>query len=301
MKDAKQQQQQPPSDRAPVADRGKWRDDKGKEGEKKKEPRETDPEKMTPKERQRMAKITRQWRVAMDFLFRHLAVITFRFNVFFVRQLTDFANAMDAGDEFRAQMKRKKSDKPRITSIKTMLETAEALDAAGQKDEAARLQQLVDLSGRIRTWGLMANDYHKLIMGVFEVESQEDEDVMDSMTSHLNGIQSYTNRGYDFSQAKFVHKIDLSEFTEMEKVYLNWPVAVRSALFSASQYLKLASEVTSMPILEENPTGMLKEMQAAEFLMALNLDDALNERSTEDEQQMALLLGQHHSPPHMQT
>lgn len=274
-----------------AAGKGKGKD-KGKEGEKK-EPRETDPEKMTPKERQRMAKTVRQWRVAVDFLFRHLAVITFRFNVFFVRQLTDFAKAMDAGDELRAQQKRKKSDKPRITSIKTMVETAEDLDAAGKTDEAARLQQLADLSGRIRTWGLMANDYHKLITGFIDVETEEDEENMDRLTSFLNGIQSYTNRNYDFSQSKFVHKIDLSEFTEMEKVYLNWPVTVRSALFSASQYMKMASEMTGMPILElEDPTPMLKEMQAAEFLMALNLDDALNERNTGDEQQMALLLGQ---------
>lgn len=219
----------------------------------------------------------------MDFLFRQLATITFRFNTFFNKELTEFAKAMDYGDDLRSQQKLKKSDKPRIWNLRTMLEAADLLKATQQLEEADRLRSLANLFGRTRTWGLMAAELQRMAT----VKSEK-------MKSLLETVQGFTNRTVDYSTLKYVFKIDLSEFTELEKKYLTWPVAVRTALFAGAQFLKLASDASGMPILvATDPTYLLRNMQPAEFVLALNMEEALNETYTEEDKKKAILLGKY--------
>ena len=99
----------------------------------------------------------------MDFLVRHIAITTFKYNCFELDDLPQFMIAMEKADGIRATTKLKKGEEKHITSFKTMKEASELLVQHQYLVEANRIRKFLDIAGRMRGLTMIAGGFYKAL------------------------------------------------------------------------------------------------------------------------------------------
>ena len=241
--------------------------------------------KLTDKERRKIEKNLEKWRVFMDFLFRHIAVATFKYNTFENEELTPFMIALEKAEGIRETMKLKKTEEPRISTIKMMKDCTQLLDQHKYSKEAARIRRFLDITGRMRGLGMIATSYYKAlkkgkIRGV------------DKLKYYLDYWKGFCARNYDYSQLQF-RGTDPETFNTLEKKYMHWPTVVRTTINLSQKFMKRSSEATGLELMHPDPKTLWRYMQAGEFVLATNIDDMLFNKHQNDSKSMLIGNKQH--------
>jgi hypothetical protein len=106
----------------------------------------------------------------------------------------------------------------------------------------------------------------------------------------LDYWKGFCVRSFDFSELK-VDNIDTSAMSDIERQYIAWPAVLRTSLHLAQTFLKRVCNSTGLEMVNsEDVTGMLKHMQAAEFVVATKMEDMLFERVVQESTAYSQLL-----------
>lgn len=235
---------------------------------------------MTEKERKKWEKNLRSWRMFMDFLVRHVAIATFRYNCFEQDDLPQFMIAMEKADGVRATAKLKKGEEKRITCFKNMKDTTEMMLQRQYIVEANRIKKFLDIAGRMRGIGTIAGGFYKSL-------KKGKVKGIDRIKYYLDYWKGFTVRSFDYSVLEF-KGTDPETFNELEKKYKVWPTVVRTALNLSQKFLKKASDATGLEMISEDPKTLQKHMQAAEFVLATKIEDMLFQKVVHETKSFSL-------------
>ncbi len=227
--------------------------------------------KLTDKQRKKWDKNVRVWRAFMDFLVRHVAIATYKYNCFEAEDLAQFVIAMEKGEAIRSKTKLKKGEEKRVTSFKSMKETSELLAQHQCLVEARRIGNFVDIAGRMRGLGTIAGGFYKSL-------KKGKVNKLDKIKHYLDYWKGFTVRTFDFSQLAF-RNADPRTFNELESKYRVWPTAVRTALHLAQKFLKTASDATGLEVLVRDLRLQQQHMQTAEIVLAARMEDVMRRES----------------------
>ena len=231
-------------------------------------------DKMSEKDRKKWEKNLEKWRLFMDFLVRHIAIATFKYNCFEKDGLTDFMMALEKAEMVRATSKLKKGDEPRISSFKTMKESADMLLQQKYLAEANTIRNFLDLAGRMRGLAMIAG-------GFFKALKKGKINALEKLKHYIDYWKGFCVRSFDYGELTF-RGTDPERFNELERKYLVWPTVVRTAINLAQKFLKRASDSTGLELISRDPKTMQRHMQAAEFVVAARIEEMLFQKVVQE-------------------
>ena len=229
---------------------------------------------MTDKQRKKWDKNLQKWRIFLDFVFRHLAIATFRYNCFEHEDLTPFMIAVEKAETMRSQMKLKKGETAKITSFKVMKESADLLTLHKHLNEAARLRRYLDIAGRMRGISMIAGGFYKAL-------KKGKVKGLDKIKYYLDFWKGFCVRSFDYTELQF-RNASPDSFNTLERQYLVWPTVLRTALNLGQKFLKKSSESTGLDLITKDPRGLQQHMQAAEFVVAAKMEENLFHRVVQE-------------------
>lgn len=206
----------------------------------------------------------------MDFLFRHVAIATFKYNVFETENLTNFLKAMDTAEHIRSTIKLKKGEEPRIGSLRTMKDSAELLHQRDYLQEAKIIRTFLDVSGRMKGLGMIGTSFFKAL-------KKGKVRGLDKIKYYVDFWKGFCIRTYDYGQLA-MRGVDPDSLSELEKRFLPWACAAKTAINLSQKFLRRASEATGLDLMSDDPATIQKHMQAAEFVLATKMEEMLFER-----------------------
>lgn len=231
-------------------------------------------DKMTDKERKKWDKNLEKWRVFIDFLFRHISIVTYKYNCFEREELTQFLIALEKGESLREQTKLKKTESLEIDSFKVMRECADLLYQHRHVPEANRIKRFLDIMARMKGLSMIATGFYKLL----KKGKVKGVDELKHFSEYWKGFGSRT---FDFRALEFQNAAR-DGLNALERKFLVWVTAVRTTINLSEKFLKQASESTGLQLLSTDPKTMQRHMQAAEFVLAAKLEENLFDRVSQE-------------------
>ena len=231
-------------------------------------------DKMSDKERKKWEKNLQKWRIFMDFLFRHISIVTFKYNCFEREELTQLMISLEKGEGLRMKTKLKKGEKPEIHSFRSMRECADLLLQHKYINDSNRIRRFLDIMGRMKGISMIAGGFYKAL-------KKGKVKGLDKLSHNLDFWKGFCVRSYDYSELQFRNAMSDS-FNELEKKFLVWPTVVRTSLNMAQKFLKCASQSTGLDLLSADPKIMQRHMQAAEFVVAAKIEENLFNRVVQE-------------------
>lgn len=205
-------------------------------------------ENMTEAERKTWDKNARSWRVYLDFLFRHVAIVTFKYNCFEREDLLGFQMALEKAEDLRGKTtaKTKKGETTaRIVCLRDMKSAADLLAQSRCPAEAARLRRYLDLVGRMRGLATIAG-------GFYEALKKGRVTHVDRIKRCVDFWKGFCVRSFDFTQLA-LQNVDESGLNGLERKYLAWTSVVRTSLNLAERFFKRVGESTGLKMLSDDP------------------------------------------------
>ena len=229
---------------------------------------------MNDKERKKWEKNLASWRTFMDFILRHVSIVTFKYNCFEQDELMDFFEACDRGETLRKSTKLKKSESPEINSFKVMRECADLLASQHYLEEANIIRRFLDLMARVKCISAIGTGFYKAL-------KKGQVNGIEKLQFYVDYWKGFCSRNYDFRELQFLNT-SRELFSELETRFLAFPTAVRTGINMSQKFLKQASESTGLELLTTDQRTMEKHMQAAEMVLATHLEQALFNRVMAD-------------------
>lgn len=242
-----------------------------------------DMEKLSDKDKKKWEKRLQQWRIFMDFIFRHVTIVTYKFNKFEKEKLTQFMLALEKAESLREKQKMKKGETPQITSYKTMKEGADLLTAQKFMTEANRIRDFLNIAGRMRGIGTIASGFYKA-MKKGKLKGTE------KIKYYADFWKGFTVRSFNYSELQFKNT-DPVTFNALEKKFLVWPTVVKTSLHLAQRFLKKASDASGLDLLSPEDRTIHKYLEGPEFFLASKIEDHLFDRVEEGAKNFMLGLG----------
>lgn len=230
----------------------------------------TDMDKLSDKDRRKWEKRLKQWRIFLDFVFRHVCICTYKINAFEKEDLLKFMLAMEKAEMLRGQKKLKKSESPNITCYKVMKECTDMLIQQKYVAEANAIKEFLNITGRMRGMATIAG-------GFFKALKKGKIKGIDKIKYYVDFWKGFTIRSYDYSQLSFKNA-NPESFNGLERKYLVWPTVVKTALHLSQKFLKKVSESTGLDLIPPDAAAMKKYLEAPEFVLASNMEDQLFDR-----------------------
>ena len=205
-------------------------------------------DKLSDKDKKKWNKNLTAWRMFIDFIFRHVAIVTFKYNNYERSNMTAFLAAVEKTEAVRATLKLKKGETPAITSFRTLRDGTVALQDRHLYQEADLILQLVDLCGRMRCLTMIGG-------GFFKSLKKGNVRGVDAIKQSLDFWKGFCLRSYDYGELEFKNA-DVESFSAAEKKHLSWSTAIRTSINMAQQFLKKASDATGLQLISEDPTSI---------------------------------------------
>ena len=155
------------------------------------------------------------------------------------------------------------------------------LEARRHSDEAAALAEVLDFSARMRLLSQMANEFTKNLSAY---DTLKDLNLIRHFLNHWKGL---CVRTFDFTNLSLSNKLP-AKIREDEQKYVNWPASVCTAVYVSEQFLKRVCMSTGLPLIDHEPTLLVKNTNSEEFLLALKIEEFFNKKPVS----AAALLGQ---------
>ena len=205
-------------------------------------------DKLSEKDKKKWNKNLLAWRMFIDFIFRHIAIVTFKYNNFERDNMQHFLIAVDKAEALRKTVKLKKSETPNITSFRTLRDSTGVLQERHFYREADLILQLVDLCGRMRCLCLIGGGFYKSL-------KKGNVRGIDNIKRSLDFWKGFCLRGYDYGELQFKNA-DVETFSAVEKKHLSWSTAIRTSINMSQQFMKRASDATGLQLISEDPTSI---------------------------------------------
>ena len=231
-------------------------------------------ENMNEREKKKWEKNLQSWRMFMDFLVRHVAITTFKYNCFELDDLPQFMIAMEKADAIRATSKLKKGEDNHITSFKIMKDTSELLIQHQYIVEANRIKKFLDIAGRMRGLTMIAGGFYKAL-------KKGKVKGLDKIKYYMDYWKGFTVRTFNYSELNF-RNANPETFSELEQKYKVWPAVVRTAINLSQKFLKKASDATGLDMLPKDLKVQQKHMQTAELVVATKIEDMMLQKFTQE-------------------
>lgn len=239
---------------------------------------------MSDAERKKWDKGSKTWRTFLDFLFRHVSIVTFKYNCFEREDLLPFMMALERAEDLRLKTtKLKKGETPRVASIREMKGAAELLTKSKYPAEATRIRRYLDLIGRMRGLASIAS-------GLYKALRKGKVSGLDRIKRYVDYWKGFCVRSFDFVQLPLLN-VDVSGLNELERKYLAWTAVIRTGLNLAERFLKRVCDSTGLQLLSENPATMKRHMQVAEFVLASKMEQLLFDKVLEETRALGILKG----------
>lgn len=229
---------------------------------------------MNDKERKKWEKNLANWRIFLDFILRHVSIVTFKYNCFEHDELLEFFEACDRGEMLRKNTKLKKSESPEINSFKVMRECADLLAAQNFIEESNTIRRFLDIMARVKCISAIGTGFYKAL-------KKGNVKGIEKLQYYIDYWKGFCARNYDYRELPYLntsHEL----FSELESRFLAFPTAVRTSINLSQRFLKQASESTGLELLTTDQRMMEKHMQAAEMVLATHLEQALFNRVMAD-------------------
>ena len=208
----------------------------------------TDISKMSEKDQKKWNKNLLAWRMFIDFIFRHVAIVTFKYNNFERDNMQQFLAAVDKAELLRTKIKLKKGETASITSFRALRDSTGVLQDQQAYREADLILQLVDLCGRMRCLGMIGGGFYKSL-------KKGNVRGLDNIKKSLDFWKGFCLRGYDYGELQFKNA-DVETFSAVERKHLSWSTAIRTAINMSQQFLKRASDATGLPLIAADPSSI---------------------------------------------
>ena len=241
----------------------------------------SDLENMSEKQRKKWEKSLQKWKLFMNFLFRHVAIASYRYNMFESNDLTQFMISLEKAEALREQTKLKKGEVARITSYKVMKEASDLLLKQHHVNEANKIKTFLDIAGRLRGIGMIAGGFYKAL-------KKGKVKGLDKIKYYLDYWKGFCVRSFDYNELQY-RNADPEAFNALEKKFLIWPTTVRTCIHMSNRFLKRCSESTGIDLMDPDQKQLQKHMQPAEFVVATKIEELLNQRVTQETRTFALL------------
>ena len=238
-------------------------------------------ESMSEKDQKKWAKNLEKWRIFMDFLVRHIAITTFRYNCFENEDLDQLLSALEKGEVVRSNSKLKKGEDPRISTFKIMRDTTDIMVKEKYVNEANHIRKFLDIAGRMRGISTIAG-------GFFKALKKGNVSGLEKIKYYLDYWKGFTVRTYDYSELQY-KGVDPDSFTDLERRFLVWPTVVRTAIHLSQRFLKRTSDSTGLELVSPDPKTIQKHMQAVEFVIATKIEDMLFKKVVQETKTFSLL------------
>ena len=226
--------------------------------------------KLSDKERKKWDKRLKQWRIFMDFIFRHVSIATYKYNKFEKDDMVPFMMALEKAESIRERMKLKKTESPRISSYKLMKEASELLRQHKFVAESNRIKEFLNIAGRLRGIGIIAS-------GFFKAMKKGKLRGIDKIKYYMEYWKGFTVRSFDYGELSF-RNADPDAFNPLERKYLFWPTVIKTAINLSQRFLKKSSESTGLELLNADAKMIQKYMAAPEFVLATKIEEHLFQR-----------------------
>jgi len=182
-----------------------------------------------------------------------------------------FMLSLDKAEVLRSSTKLKKGEEPRVSSMRTMSGSSDLLIKHDFIMEANRIRKFLDIVGRMRGLGSLA-------MGFYKVLKKGKVQGIAVLKDNVDNWRGMCLRSFDYTQLPLCHSGPT--LNALERRFIAWPAALRTALNQAEYFLKGCCLATGLPLITPNPMVLQKHMQAAEFVLASKLDQLLFESTT---------------------
>lgn len=140
------------------------------------------------KEEKALQKKKRTWKVFVDFLLRHISIVTSKFSTWEKEEFEAFKAALD-----KAQRLDGKDPETIAKTYKKLKERAEILQTKRYFGECNRIRKYIDLVARMKGLNLIARDFYKSIKkGKLEP--------LDNISSHLLYWKGFTVASFDLGE-----------------------------------------------------------------------------------------------------
>ena len=230
--------------------------------------------KMPDRERKKWEQTLKGWRSYMDFLVRHVAICTFKYNCFELKDSNHFMTALKKADTIKRKAKRKKGGVKPVSSFKAMKDASELLMDRQEFAAAKRVKKFLDIAARMRGLVMIASGFYKAL-------KRENVKNTDRIKHYLDYWKGFTLRTFDYTELTFKN-VDPETFTDLEKKYKVWPTVVRTTLHLSQKFLRKASEITGLSMLTKDLKVQQKHMQTAELVLATNIEDMMLHKMSQE-------------------
>lgn len=184
------------------------------------------------KEEKAMLKKKRTWKVFVDFLLRHVTIVTSKFAAWERDEFEAFKAALD-----KAQKLDLKDSESAAESYKKLKERAEILQTKRYFGECNRIRKYIDMVARMRGLSLIARDFYKSIKkGKLEP--------LENIYSHFLYWKGFTASSFDLREVV----PNGMERNHPGTKYVIWICLVRTLLNLGQKFLQCASELTEIPL-----------------------------------------------------
>ena len=245
------------------------------------------PEELTEKQKKALEKLKKKWRIFLDFLLRHISIVTFKYNTFEREEYPDFVEAMAKAESLRSKLKErpkklKKGEDETIRCFRQMKITTEMLTEHRHYTEAHRIQKFMNLAGRMRGLGMIARSF-MVTLRKGKVRN------LDKIKYYFDYWRGFTIRTFDYTDLR----VKGTDHNNRINKYQTWPCVIRTSLWLAQKFLKRASDAIEMPLMTEDPRGMQQHMSAAEFVVANRIEALLTKKVQQEAKSFVLGKSRH--------
>lgn len=194
---------------------------------------------LSPKELKKLEKAERAlqkkkntWKVFVDFLLRHMSIVTTKFAAWEKDEFAMFKAALD-----KAQRLDDKDSETTARTYKKLKERAEILSTKRYFGECNRIRKYIDMVARMRCLNLIARDFYKSIKkGKLEP--------LENVLNHLQYWKGFTVASFDLGEVS-PKGVEPNDPTTK---YVIWVCLVRTLLNLGQKFLQGASELTEIPL-----------------------------------------------------
>lgn len=216
-----------------------------------------------------------KWKVFVDFLLRHISIVTTKYVAWEKNDFELFKEALE-----KAQRLDEKESNIAANTYKKLKERSEILATKRYFGECNRIRKFIDLVARMRGLNLIAKDFYKSIKkGKLEP--------LENILNHLQYWKGFVGKTFDIGTLS-PKGVDANH---PGMKYVMWLCLLRTVLNLGQKFLQCASELTEVPLVsvsvyvsfnlteeQSNVCSRLEEILATHVTKATGIQSSFDKR-----------------------
>ncbi|CAK8690693.1 unnamed protein product [Clavelina lepadiformis] len=220
---------------------------------------------LSPAEQRKLEKVERshqkkkeKWKVFVDFLLRHMSIVTTKYVAWEKEEFEQFKDALE-----KAQRLDQKESNVAAKTYKKLKERSDLLATRRFYGESNKIKKYIDLIARLRGLNLIARDFYKSI-------KKGKVEPLENILNHLQYWKGFTGKTFDIGELN-PKGVDMKH---PGMKYVMWLCLVRTLLSLGQKFLQCASELTEIPLVSAS-VYVRFNLTEEQMTVCLRLEDIL--------------------------